>query len=64
MKNKIKSFKDDWENGVEPNMIRNRLSKLVRDGIIDCDETDSLLDRLSRIRKDLLKFYGLKESDI
>lgn len=64
MKNKIKSFKDDWENGETTCLLRHRISELVKDGITDCDEIDSLLDRLSRLKKELLKFYGLKESDL
>ena len=64
MKNKIRAFKDEWDNGVEPNMQRNRLNKLVKDGVVEGKEIDSILDRLGSLRKQLLAFYNLTEKDL
>ena len=64
MKNKIKSFKDEWENGVEPKMLRNRLDKLVETNRSDDWEVNAILDKLIILKKQLLKFYQLKEEDV
>lgn len=64
MKNKIRAFREEWDNGVEPNMWRNRLNKLTKDGVVEGEEVDSILDRLGSLRKQLLKFYSLKETDL
>ena len=64
MKNKIKSFKDEWENGVAPKMLRNRLDKLVETNQSEDWEVDAILDKLIILKKQLLKFYQLKEEDV
>lgn len=57
----VENFHKDWENSLEVKMIKNRLNKLVKDGIIEGMEVDNLLDNLNIIKRRLLKFYNLKE---
>lgn len=65
MKNRVRAFKDDWYNGEEPMLLRHRLNILVKDGLVKGnEEVDVMLDRLSEIRKELLEFYDLKETDL
>lgn len=57
----VENFHKDWENSLKVKMIKNRLNKLVKDGIVEGMEIDNLLDNLNIIKRRLLKFYNLKE---
>ena len=64
MKSKVELFKRDWEQSIEVPMLKSRLDKLVKDGIVEGKEIDDILERLAELRKQSLKHYNLKESDL
>lgn len=64
MKSKVELFKRDWEQSIEVPMLKSRLDKLVKGGIVESKEIDDILERLSELRQQSLKHYNLKESDL
>lgn len=64
MRSKVELFKRDWEQSIEVPMLKSRLDKLVKDGIVEGEEIDNILERLAELRQQSLKHYNLKESDL